>query len=66
MEDSIKADAISFRMDKYKGIKKEEKKLSERDKLKEKMKRMNPQFSNQLRAEIKHMNKPTSSIFLKK
>jgi hypothetical protein len=46
-------------------IKKEDK-LSEREKLKEKMRKMAPKFRNQLRQEIKVMNKPTTSVFTKK
>jgi hypothetical protein len=30
------------------------------------MRKMNPAFRNQLRQEIRTMNKPTSSVFLKK
>jgi predicted HicB family RNase H-like nuclease len=42
------AEKINFRSDKVKHIKKDEK-MSERDRLKEKMKRMKPDFRNMLR-----------------
>jgi hypothetical protein len=40
--------------------------MSERDKLKEKMRKMKPAFRHKLRQEIKTMNKPSSSVYLKK
>lgn len=36
--------------------------MSQRDKLKEKMKKMNPMFREQLRQEIKNNNKPSTAI----
>ena len=59
------AQKIKFRSDKTKHIKKDQK-LSERDKLKEKMKKMKPDFRNMLRTEIKTLNKPSTSVFVKK
>lgn len=64
-EDQMAAEKINFRSDKVKHIKKDEK-MSERDRLKEKMKRMKPDFRNMLRTQIKTMNKPSSSVFVKK
>jgi coiled-coil domain-containing protein 130 len=64
-EDVVIAEGVEFRQ-KGKMIKKEEKVTSEREKLKEKMRKMAPQFRNKLRQEIKIMNKPTSSVYLKK
>lgn len=43
-------------------IKKDEKVLSQRDRLKLKMKKMNPLFRENLRQEIKTFNKPTTSL----
>ena len=60
-EDLFKADMVEFKNDKTRQIKKEAK-LSEREKLKEKMRRMDPQFRSQLRQEIKTMNKPKCSV----
>lgn len=36
--------------------------MTERDKLKEKMKKLNPHFRNQLQQQIREMNKPVSAI----
>ena len=62
VDDEIKADRIDFKQSKNKMIKKEDKQMSERDKLKEKMKRLNPNIRNQLQQQIKVMNKPTTSF----
>lgn len=43
-------------------IKKEDKIMSERDKLKEKMKKLNPHFRNHLQQQIREMNKPVTAI----
>ena len=58
----MKAECVDFKQAKNKLIKKEDRKLSERDKLKEKMKRLNPNIRNQLQQQIKIMNKPTTSF----
>jgi len=49
IEDSVKAEAVEFKQEKRKLIKKEEKHMTEREKLKLKMSKMNPHFREQLR-----------------
>lgn len=66
-EDEYLAEKVKF---KNKLIKKEEKyeyaRKSEREKLKEKLKNVHPNFRKILKSEIKTMNKPTSAINYRK
>ena len=58
----VKADSVDFKQAKKKQIKKEDKELSARDKLKEKMKKLNSNVRNQLQEQIRIMNKPSTSF----
>jgi hypothetical protein len=66
IEDELMANQVEFKQEKTRHIKKEDKPITEREKLKDKMRKMNPSFRNKLRQEIKLMNRPTSSVFIKK
>ncbi len=49
-EDEEEAEHVEYKKEKLKLIKKEEKPLSEREKLKEKMKKLNPNFQQMLKS----------------
>lgn len=67
-EDAVKAERVHFKQDRKKMIKKmikkeeEETGSSERNRLKEKMRKMTPKFRRNLQCQIKEMNKPTTAF----